>query len=195
MASGTGSAAAHTASSAAMMCDARSPEHTVALLELFTSEGCSSCPPADRWLQGLKGQGLGLDKVVPLSLHVGYWDAIGWKDPYAQARFTDRQRDYARQQRAASVYTPQVVLAGQDFRRWGDAELRSALAAPASRPVRGSRSRAHGGTCGAHPGRCGCGPPHPLGCPAPSSQLHWWCSNPDCKTRSPEAKPWRDTDP
>ena len=83
---GTGSAAAHMASSAAMTCEARSPEHTVALLELFTSEGCSSCPPADRWLQGLKGQGLGLDKVVPLSLHVGYWDAIGWKDPYAQAR-------------------------------------------------------------------------------------------------------------
>ena len=144
---GTGSAAAHMASSAAMTCEARSPEHTVALLELFTSEGCSSCPPADRWLQGLKGQGFGLDRVVPLSLHVGYWDAIGWKDPYAQARFADRQRDYARQQRAASVYTPQVVLAGQDFRRWGDAELRSALAGLAAKPA-GARITLEGSTVG-----------------------------------------------
>ena len=144
---GTSSAAAHMASSAAMTCEARSPEHTVALLELFTSEGCSSCPPADRWLQSLNGKGFGLDKVVPLSLHVDYWDAIGWKDPYAQPRFADRQREYARQRRAASIYTPQVVLAGNDFRQWGDSELRRTLASLAGQPA-GARITLEGSTVG-----------------------------------------------
>ena len=101
-----------------MSCEANSPKHTVALVELFTSEGCSSCPPADRWLQNLPRQGYSFDKVVPLSLHVGYWDHIGWKDPYAQQRFTDRQRNYASLRRSSSVYTPQIVLAGNDFRSW-----------------------------------------------------------------------------
>lgn len=144
---GTSSAAAHMASSAAMTCEARSPEHTVALLELFTSEGCSSCPPADRWLQSLKGKGFGLDKVVPLSLHVDYWDSIGWKDPYAQPRFSDRQREYARQRRAASVYTPQVVLAGNDLRTWGDAELSRTVGSLAGKPA-GARILLDGSTVG-----------------------------------------------
>lgn len=144
---GTSSAAAHTASSAAMMCDARSPEHTVALLELFTSEGCSSCPPADRWLQSLQARGFGLDKVVPLSLHVGYWDTLGWKDPYAQARFADRQREYARQRGATSVYTPQVVLAGSDMRNWGDSALSRALISLADKPA-GARITLEGSTVG-----------------------------------------------
>lgn len=115
---GTSSAASHMAATAAMTCEARSPSHRVALVELFTSEGCSSCPPADRWLSKLTRAGLGFDKVVPLSLHVTYWDYIGWQDPYAQPQFTSRQRDYARQRGTTTVYTPQVVLAGQDFPGW-----------------------------------------------------------------------------
>lgn len=132
---GTGTAAAHMSSSAAMMCESKSPAHTVALVELFTSEGCSSCPPADRWLQSLPRQGLGFDKLVPLALHVGYWDYIGWKDPYAQAQFTERQREYARLRQASNVYTPQIVLNGDDFRGWGDAPLARTLGALATRPA------------------------------------------------------------
>jgi hypothetical protein len=132
---GTGSAAAHMSATAAMSCDVISPKHTVALVELFTSEGCSSCPPADRWLQNLPRNGYAFDKVVPLSLHVGYWDYIGWKDPYAQQRFTDRQRAYANLRQSNSVYTPQVVLAGSDFRSWDGASFKRELSAMAARPA------------------------------------------------------------
>lgn len=125
--------ARQVAAGAAMTCSAKSPKHTVALVELFTSEGCSSCPPADRWLQSLPRSGFGFEKVVPLSLHVGYWDYIGWKDPYAQQRFTDRQREYARFRQSNSVYTPQVVLAGSDFRGWGDSSLKRELSVLANR--------------------------------------------------------------
>ncbi len=102
----------------AQSCSSKSPAHTVALVELFTSEGCSSCPPADRWLQGLAGRADLFEKFVPLSLHVGYWDYIGWKDPFAQASFTTRQREYARLRGSGTVYTPQVVLLGKDFPAW-----------------------------------------------------------------------------
>ncbi|MGH8742177.1 MAG: DUF1223 domain-containing protein, partial [Burkholderiales bacterium] len=102
----------------ALQCSAQSGPHTAALVELYTSEGCDSCPPADRWLQGLGAQGFAPGRVVPLSLHVNYWDYIGWKDPYAQQRFSDRQRQLAQVLRARVVYTPQVVLQGRDFRPW-----------------------------------------------------------------------------
>ena len=102
----------------ALTCAAQSGPHTSALVELYTSEGCNSCPPADRWLQGLAAQGFAPERVVPLSLHVNYWDYIGWKDPYAQQRFTDRQRKLAQVMHARVIYTPQVVLQGKDFRRW-----------------------------------------------------------------------------
>src|SRR5499427_4717203 len=94
-------------------CAAKSGEFTAALVELYTSEGCDSCPPADRWLSGLGG-GSGPGRVVPLSLHVDYWDYIGWKDPYAKREFSLRQRKLSQLQRMALVYTPQVVLQGQD---------------------------------------------------------------------------------
>ena len=102
----------------AAACAGQSGPHTAALVELYTSEGCDSCPPADRWLQGLGAQGFAPGRVVPLSLHVNYWDYIGWKDPYAQQRFSDRQRRLAQVLRARVVYTPQVMLQGMDFRRW-----------------------------------------------------------------------------
>jgi hypothetical protein len=103
----------------AAQCRAESPRTTVALVELYTSEGCDSCPPADRWLSSLGERGYAPDRVVPIALHVDYWDYIGWKDPYAKQAFTARQRKMASLARAAIVYTPQVLLQGRDFRRWG----------------------------------------------------------------------------
>ena len=70
-------------------CTARSPDHSVALLELYTSEGCDSCPPADRWLSRFN-QASGTNRVVPLALHVDYWDRLGWKDRFATAEYTER---------------------------------------------------------------------------------------------------------
>jgi hypothetical protein len=103
----------------AVTCAAQSPaDRTTALVELYTSEGCDSCPPADRWLSSLGPRGYAPDRVVPIALHVDYWDYIGWKDPYARAAHSSRQRKMARLARAAMVYTPQVLLQGQDFRPW-----------------------------------------------------------------------------
>jgi len=82
------------------------PAPTVA--ELFTSEGCSSCPPADELL----GELMERQFVLPLSYHVDYWDYIGWKDRFAKPEFTSRQRAYAEAQGTRMVYTPQMVVAG-----------------------------------------------------------------------------------
>ena len=106
------------ATAQAAQCSARSGERTVALVELYTSEGCDSCPPADRWLSSLGPRGFAPDRVVPIALHVDYWDYIGWKDPYARQAHTARQRKMARLARAAMIYTPQVLLQGQDYRAW-----------------------------------------------------------------------------
>jgi hypothetical protein len=106
------------APAAALDCAVKSGPGTAALVELYTSEGCSSCPPADRWLSRLRTAGFGGDAVVPLSLHVDYWDYIGWKDPFAKAAFTARQRELAAVAGSGFIYTPQVVLAGRDYHRW-----------------------------------------------------------------------------
>jgi len=99
-----------------------------ALVELYTSEGCDSCPPADRWLSSLASRGYAPERVVPISLHVDYWDYIGWKDPWAKREFTIRQRKHAAMKRARAIYTPQVVLQGQDFRGWGSAAFEREVA-------------------------------------------------------------------
>jgi len=110
------------------VCTAQSSEKTVALVELYTSEGCDSCPPADRWLSSLGPGGYAPDRVVPIALHVDYWDYIGWKDPYARQAHTARQRKMAQMARSAAIYTPQVLLQGQDFRAWGSPEFDRAVA-------------------------------------------------------------------
>ena len=69
-----------------------SGELRVPVLELYTSEGCDSCPPADRWVSGLPARGLAADRVVTLAFHVDYWNHLGWADPYARAEFSERQR-------------------------------------------------------------------------------------------------------
>lgn len=81
-----------------------------AVVELYTSQGCSSCPPADAMLHDLAGR----EDVIALALHVDYWDYIGWADSFADPAFTRRQNQYAREAGIASVYTPQIVIGGQD---------------------------------------------------------------------------------
>jgi hypothetical protein len=94
----------------------RSPASQTALIELYTSEGCSSCPPADRWLQGLSGtEGLWRD-FVPVAFHVDYWDELGWPDVLASPEFSERQRRYAADWRSRSIYTPGFVLNGREWR-------------------------------------------------------------------------------
>jgi len=99
-------------------CSAESGKNRVALIELYTSEGCSSCPPADKWLSSLSKQGFGADKLLPLSLHVDYWNYIGWRDPYSAAEYTQRQRKIGQRNRLRSIYTPQLVFNGRDYRAW-----------------------------------------------------------------------------
>jgi len=81
-----------------------------ALLELFTSEGCSSCPPADRLLPQLSSTDA---SIISLSFHVDYWDRYGWKDPFSNALFTGRQGEYAKQFKLQSIYTPQLIINGK----------------------------------------------------------------------------------
>lgn len=95
---------------------ASSPDHRTAMLELYTSEGCSSCPPTDAWLSTLKES----DNVVPLAFHVTYWDYIGWKDPYSDIRYDNRQRETERFNDGSTLYTPQLVLDGKEYRSRGD---------------------------------------------------------------------------
>ena len=82
----------------------------VVVVELFTSQGCSSCPPADRILGELAEQ----DDVIALAYHVDYWDYLGWKDEFASPAFTNRQRAYARAMGERSIYTPQMIVGGRD---------------------------------------------------------------------------------
>jgi hypothetical protein len=83
---------------------------SAAVLELFTSEGCSSCPPADRLLPQLAD----LDaSVIPLSFHVDYWNHLGWKDPFSKAEFSERQRAYGERFHLESIYTPQLIINGE----------------------------------------------------------------------------------
>ncbi|MCR8921577.1 DUF1223 domain-containing protein [Dasania sp. GY-MA-18] len=94
----------------------RSSEQQVTLIELYTSEGCSSCPPADRWL----GSWLNRDKlwqqIVPVAFHIDYWDSLGWVDRYAQAPFTLRQQRYQQLGHSRAIYTPAFMVNGQEWR-------------------------------------------------------------------------------
>jgi hypothetical protein len=96
----------------------KSPENRVVLLELYTSEGCSSCPPADQFLSSLKSAGISAEQLIPMAFHVTYWDYIGWKDRFANPQFDKRQRELARKNELSTIYTPQFVLSGDDYRAY-----------------------------------------------------------------------------
>ncbi len=93
------------------------PQRT-ALLELYTSEGCSSCPPAEVWLSGLCDSPKLWKDFAPVAFHVDYWNSLGWKDAWSDAEFSERQRSYAQLWRAENVYTPEYVLNGKEWRNW-----------------------------------------------------------------------------
>jgi len=90
----------------------------VALLELYTSQGCSSCPPADRWMSGLERNPGLWKQFVPVAFHVDYWDYIGWRDPFSRHAFSLRQRRYAKEGGIRVVYTPAILISGKEWRNW-----------------------------------------------------------------------------
>ena len=103
------------------------------VVELFTSQGCSSCPPADRLLSELGGAGAG--SVIPLSFHVDIWNHAGWTDPFSNRTWTERQAAYARTFGLTSLYTPQAVVDGAAELVGSDANgLRAAIAAAEAKP-------------------------------------------------------------
>lgn len=104
------------AAAATVACEADSGAGRAALLELYTSEGCDSCPPADRRLSALRSRADLAGKLVPLAFHVDYWDRLGWKDRFGSAQYTERQYAMARLARSRSVYTPQFLKNGRDWR-------------------------------------------------------------------------------
>lgn len=125
-----------TTAAQARGCSAVSPAHQAVLVELYTSQGCSSCPPADRWLSQLDARHP-RDRVVPIALHMNYWDHIGWKDPFARAEFTSRQRALAAAGGSHTLYTPGVFVQGREFTQWSghapfDDAIRTLAAAPAA---------------------------------------------------------------
>ncbi len=93
-----------------------SSETVTPVIELYTSEGCSSCPRADRFLSQL-GKTINSDfHAVPLAFHVDYWNWLGWTDPFSRAEYTARQREVGAQNQQSSIYTPEIVVAGKESR-------------------------------------------------------------------------------
>jgi hypothetical protein len=118
-------------------CSAKSGIRTLALLELYTSEGCDNCPPADRWLSANFPPGVPRADAIPLAFHVDYWDRPGWKDRFATPAWTARQYAAARAGRSDLVYTPQVLVQGRNLRDWRVPEaVRASIAVAGGRPPR-----------------------------------------------------------
>ncbi|HEY8835460.1 MAG TPA: DUF1223 domain-containing protein, partial [Chthoniobacterales bacterium] len=84
-------------------------------IELYTSEGCSSCLPAEEWMSGLKTQPRLWQDIVPIAFHVDYWDHLGWKDPFASKTWTERQADYSVRWKIENVYTPAFAVDGKEW--------------------------------------------------------------------------------
>lgn len=120
---------------AAPACRATSESSTRPLIELYTSEGCSSCPPADRWLAANFTGPRRDARAVALAFHVDYWDRLGWADRFANAAYTERQHAAMLANKASFVYTPQVLLQGRDFPAWRD-RTPVAVDAAARKPAR-----------------------------------------------------------
>jgi hypothetical protein len=129
-----------TDTDAAPDADLSAPAPVPVLVELFTSEGCSSCPPADRVLSALAAQEtVGGARVIALGEHVDYWDRLGWRDQFSSTGFTARQQEYARALRG-DVYTPQIIVGGRQAFVGGDmSQAKAAIAAV----VRDTADRVH----------------------------------------------------
>ena len=112
---------------AAPGCSARSAGVAPSVVELYTSEGCSSCPPADRWLSRLPGE----TSIVALAFHVDYWDRLGWRDRFASPAYTQRQAAQQRSSGARFSYTPQVLVDGADRPDWPRAAIPARRGLPA----------------------------------------------------------------
>ncbi len=111
----------------------------VVVLELFTSQGCSSCPPADVLLESVV-KDKGNKNIIGLSYHVDYWNYIGWKDPFSKSTFSNKQRDYGNKFYSSSIYTPQVVINGKEHfvgsnKQKMNAKLKSYLSKPSSNSI------------------------------------------------------------
>lgn len=105
----------------------RSKNTQVNLLELYTSEGCSSCPPADRWIKRFADDKNLWEDIVPMAFHVDYWDYLGWRDRFASPDHANRQREYAAGWRSDTIYTPGFVLNGHDFGGWRNGSVTNEL--------------------------------------------------------------------
>lgn len=103
----------------------QSKEGRVSVIELFTSEGCNSCPPAEHFINDLKNKTNLWKDFVPVAFHVDYWDYLGWKDIYAKPEYSNRQRIYAAENRERTVYTPGMRAEGEEWRNWRRADLQS----------------------------------------------------------------------
>ena len=88
------------------------------LIELYTSEGCSSCPPADKWLSKLQHHPKLFSEIVPMAFHVDYWDYIGWQDKFASNRYSNQQKQHYQQGNISQIYTPQIIKNGKEDRSW-----------------------------------------------------------------------------
>jgi hypothetical protein len=119
----------------ASVCEKKSPAHRVALVELYTSEGCDSCPPADDFVRNLYKSGVSPEQAVPLSLHVDYWDYIGWRDRFANPTFTERQYWLGAVAHQRNVYTPELFVAGHEERDWRDGDLVHAVQELSAKPA------------------------------------------------------------
>ena len=121
---------------AAPSCSATSGPQLLPLVELFTSEGCDSCPPADRFLSATFPAGGANPRASVLAFHVDYWDRLGWKDRFAAPAFTDRQYAAMRAARGTFVYTPQILVQGQDVAPGQRERIAGMVAAAAARAAR-----------------------------------------------------------
>ncbi len=104
------------ASAAPLLLESGASPATV--LELYTSQGCSSCPPAERWLSSFVDEPALWRDIIPINFHVDYWDYLGWKDPFARAEFSQRQRNYQQLGHARNVATPGFVVNGKGWNGW-----------------------------------------------------------------------------
>lgn len=121
---------------AAPVCEAGSGANTGALLELYTSEGCSSCPPADKWFASLAASPSGAG-ISQLAFHVDYWNDIGWPDRFAQHAFTVRQSQRVKTGGSSTIYTPQVMLSSRlDLRWYKPEQVKAALAEVQTTPAK-----------------------------------------------------------